>query len=110
MFLSAFAENPDREGGAECEKGILRSLFTAIARAAEDGKVDLLRGGSAEDIKMPRGAAWGASLAGLKRWFGFWKKYAESGALSWFAFHAHFSTMGFADSLDQAQPKAKAFL
>jgi hypothetical protein len=37
MFLPAFAESRDREGGDEWEKRIHRSLLTAIAWAAAGG-------------------------------------------------------------------------
>ena len=50
--LPAFAESPVRKGGDECEKGIHRSLGEGGSASA----------GSAEDVKMPRAAARGASL------------------------------------------------
>jgi len=49
--LPAFAESPLRKGKDECEKGIHRSL----------GKGGSASAGSAEDVKMPRAAARGAS-------------------------------------------------
>jgi hypothetical protein len=49
--LPAFAESPVRKGGDECEKGIHRSLGEGGSASA----------GSAEDVKMPRAAARGAS-------------------------------------------------
>jgi len=61
--LPAFAESPVRKGGDECEKGIHRSLLTAIASAAAVGEGGSASAGSAEDVKMPRAAARGASLA-----------------------------------------------
>jgi hypothetical protein len=60
--LPAFAESPVRKGGDECEKGIHRSLLTAIASAAAVGEGGSASAGSAEDVKMPRAAARGASL------------------------------------------------
>jgi len=51
--LPAFAESPVRKGGDECEKGIHRSLGEGGSASA----------GSAEDVKMPRAAARGASLS-----------------------------------------------
>ena len=60
--LPAFAESPVRNGGYECEKGIHRSLLTAIASAAGVGEGGAASAGSAEDVKMPRAAARGASL------------------------------------------------
>jgi len=59
--LPAFAESPVRKGGDECEKGIHRSLLTAIASAAAVGEGGSASAGSAEDVKMPRAAARGAS-------------------------------------------------
>jgi hypothetical protein len=50
-LLPAFAESPVRKGGDECEKGIHRSLGEGGSASA----------GSAEDVKMPRAAARGAS-------------------------------------------------
>jgi hypothetical protein len=50
-FLPAFAESPVWKGGDECEKGIHRSL----------GEGGSAWAGFAEDVKMPRAAAWGAS-------------------------------------------------
>jgi hypothetical protein len=61
--LPAFAESPIRKGGDECEKGIHRSLLTAIASAAAVGEGGSASAGSAEDVKMPRAAARGASLS-----------------------------------------------
>ena len=52
-LLPAFAESPVRKGGDECEKGIHRSLGEGGSASA----------GSAEDVKMPRAAARGASLS-----------------------------------------------
>jgi len=60
--LPAFAESPVRNGGDECEKGIHRSLLTAIASAAGVGEGGSASAGSAEDVKMLRAAARGASL------------------------------------------------
>jgi len=60
--LPAFAESPVRNGGDECEKDIHRSLLTAIASAAGVGEGGAASAGSAEDVKMPRAAARGASL------------------------------------------------
>jgi len=60
--LPAFAESPVRNGGYECEKGIHRSLLTAIASAAGVGEGGSASAGSAEDVKMLRAAARGASL------------------------------------------------
>jgi hypothetical protein len=51
--LPAFAESPVRKGGDECEKGIHRSLLTAIASAAAVGEGGSASAGSAEDVKMP---------------------------------------------------------
>jgi len=62
--LPAFAESPVRKGGDECEKGIHRSLLTAIASAAGVGEGGSASAGSAEDVKMPCAAARGASLRG----------------------------------------------
>ena len=50
--LPAFVESPVRNGGDECEKGIHRSLGEGGSASA----------GSAEDVKIPRAAARGASL------------------------------------------------
>jgi hypothetical protein len=50
-FLPAFAESPVRKGGDECEKGIHHSLGEGGSASA----------GSAEDVKMPRVEARGAS-------------------------------------------------
>jgi len=50
--LPAFAESPVRKGGDECEKGIRHSLGEGGSASA----------GSAEDVKMPRAEARGASL------------------------------------------------
>ena len=61
--LPAFAESPVRNGGDECEKDIHRSLLTAIALAAGVGEGGAASAGSAEDVKMPRAAARGASLS-----------------------------------------------
>jgi hypothetical protein len=52
-YLPAFAESPVRKGGDECEKGIHRSLSTAIASAAGVGEGGSASAGSAEDVKMP---------------------------------------------------------
>ena len=72
--LPAFAESPVRKGGDECEKGIHRSLLTAIASATGVGEGGSASAGSAKDVKMPRapvlrsrataegGASRGASL------------------------------------------------
>jgi len=49
--LPAFAESPVRKGGDECEKGIRHSLGEGGSASA----------GSAEDVKMPRAEARGAS-------------------------------------------------
>jgi len=59
--LPAFAESPVRKGGGECEKGIHRSLLTAIASAAGVGEGGSASAGSAEDVKMPPVAARGGS-------------------------------------------------
>jgi len=59
--LPAFAESPVRKGGDECAKGIRRSLLTAIASAAGVGEGGSASAGSAEDVKIPRAAARGAS-------------------------------------------------
>ena len=64
-LLPAFAESPVRKGGDECEKGIHRSLLTAIASAAGVGEGGYASAGSTEDVKMPRAAARGASLFGI---------------------------------------------
>jgi len=64
-LLPAFAESPVRKGGDECEKGIHRSLLTAIASAAAVGEGGSASAGSAEDVKMARAAARGASLFGI---------------------------------------------
>ena len=53
--LPAYAESPVRKGGDECEKGIHRSLGEGGSASA----------GFAEDVKMPRAAARGASLFDL---------------------------------------------
>ena len=53
-LLPAFAESPVRKGGDECEKGIHRSLLTAIASAAGVGETGSASAGSAEDVEMPR--------------------------------------------------------
>jgi len=50
-LLPAFAESPVRKGGDECEKGIHRSLGEGGSASA----------GSAEEVKMPRAGARGAS-------------------------------------------------
>ena len=62
LQLPAFAESPVRKGGDECEKGIHRSLLTAIASAAAVGEGGSASAGSVEDVKIPRAAARGALL------------------------------------------------
>ena len=59
--LPAFAESPVRKGGDECEKGIHRSLLTAIASAAGVGEGGSASAGYAVP-QVPRAPARGAPL------------------------------------------------